>query len=457
MKLRRLQFISVFFASGACFSAAHAQEQKTDIYSAFDEQEKIQHEKRDAGAESVAHAIRAALVHDPRIDIANSRLGAAKADRFRAFGQFLPDIEASASYTNADLRSQTLPTLVDRDGTTIGLVASQPVFQGLSALNRLRESRSRFTQSDFALLAARQGTALQAARAHASVVLARAIVEHRIDNLSLLNRQFEITDRRMKAGAQSRTGVEQARMRRAQAQVDLAQARAVLADREAAYERIIGHAPPPNLDGQFNEKIIDFASLEDAQSAAMANNPTLNAARASVKAVEHAKNAAKGDFAPKLSVEGSYFKRFGQNSLMTAQDEEYQLVARMRMPIFRQGRNIAAIRSAGASISEEHGLMVNTQLAIEEAVTRSWWQIFEVKARRIAAGSGIEAAALSVKGLQMEYEAGRRTVIDVLNGQRDLVIASINLSQAEFDLAVSQYELAAATGLILGYADETTY
>lgn len=449
----RKSIVSLFALSAGNMQLACASDDALNVYAAFVEKEVIA-DPKEVG-ETVSVAIEAALNHNPRVNIADAQLDAARAERLRAFGRFLPDIAASASYTNDDLRSSTLQTLQERDGTTVGITASQPIFQGLSVLNRFREAKARLSQSDFALLAARQETALEAARTHAGTVLARAIVDHRIENLNLVTRQLEITEKRMKAGAQSRTGVEQARMRQAQARVDLAQARAVLAEREAAYERVIGRTPPPDLVSDNSARAVAFESLDDARSMAIEGNPSLNAARQAVKAVEHAKSAAKGDFAPTLALEGSYFKRFGEdNVLAPQQDEEYQLVARMRMPIFQQGRNIAGLRSAEATVSEQRGQMTNTQLGVNESVARSWRQFSEVTARRIAANSGIDAAALSVKGLQIEYEAGQRTVIDVLDGQRDLVNAYINLSQAEHDYVVAQYELATATGLILGYIGE---
>ncbi len=399
--------------------------------------------------ETVVAAIKAALGHNPQIDFAQSQRRTAKAEQFRALGQFMPEIEATASYANDSWRSQTLQTLQDRDGATVGVTAVQPVFQGLATINRFREARAKLNESDFTLLAARQQTALDAARAHAGVILGRAIVAHRLENLLLVQRQLAVADKRQKAGAQSRTGVEQARMRMAQAQVDLGQARASLAEREAAYVRITGRQAPAEFSPDNVERIGALASLDEALDLAREFNPTVNAAEASWKAAKHAKNAAIGDFAPRLTIEGSYYRRLGEDQLMAAQDEEYQVVARMRMPIFRQGRNIAGLQSAGASVSAEQAQMVTTRLAVDETVMRNWRQLAEAETKRIAAKQGIEAAMQSVKGLELEYEAGQRSVIDVLDGQRDLVQAQISLSQAEFDVRIGQYELAAATGFIL--------
>lgn len=398
-----------------------------------------------ASGETVQDAMKAALSFAPQLDIAHSQQKAAGAEKFRALGGFLPNVEASVAYTDDDWRSSTLSTLEDRNGTTFGLTASQPVFQGLSAVNRYRAARSRYTQASHGVLSAREQIALEAAQTHAAVVLARAIVAHRIENLTLVGKQYEAAERRMKAGAQSRTGVEQARMRQAQAQVDLGQARAILAQREAAYERITGRTPPPEMAADPSTDKYGLDNLQDALDVAIADNPSLNAARAGAKAARLDKHAARGDFAPQLSVEGNYFRRYGDDDV-AGEDEEYQIVARVRVPIFAQGRNVANLRSSSATAAQERARLTGSRLAVQETVARSWRQLGEAEARKIAAAMAIEAASLSVRGLQIEYEAGRRTLIDVLDGQRDLVTANISLSQAEHDYRATLYELAAVTG-----------
>ncbi len=399
--------------------------------------------------ETVVDAIKTALANNPQIEISKSRLDAAKADRFAALGQFLPDVQVTAAYSDESWRSESLQTLQDRDGTTFGVTAVQPLSQGLTTFNRYRSARARASQADLSFLSVRQQVAFNAAQAHAAVVLAREIVEHRISNLALLNRQFEIVSKRAEAGAQGRTGVEQARVRRAQAQVDLGAARAALAQSEAAYQRITGRETPAQFVADDDDRDRTPETLDGSIDLAREYNPAVNASEAGFKAAKFSKGAALGDFAPKVTLEGSYFKRFGADPTLMQEDEEYQLVARLRMPIFNQGRNIADLRSARASERQARAELDSTRLAVDEIVMRSWRQLTEAEIRRVAARQGIEAAEQSVKGLQLEYEAGQRTVIDVLDGQRDLVQAQIGLSEAEFDVRVSQYELAAATGSIL--------
>ncbi|MAW82419.1 MAG: hypothetical protein CMI63_19450 [Parvularcula sp.] len=453
----RIRFLSVLCVLAlAPVRVSYADDTVGSVYDAFEGAAPIDLEAQ--GPETVIGTVRDALRQDPELRAADARKAAAKADRFRALGGFLPDIEATASYTDDRWRSDGFEFRNESEGATVGVTAVQPLFQGLSAINRFRAARARVSQSELALLSALQQTALEAARAHAGVILAREIVDHRIENMGLVNQQLTVTDKRAQAGAQSRTGVEQARMRLAQAQVNLGEARANLARAEAAYARITGHAPAADLVADDSDLGSLFASIEDALTIARENNPAIAAADAAAKAARHDKSAAAGAIAPQLTLEGSYFKRYGADPLIASQeDEEYQLVARMRMPIFRQGNNIANVRSANASIVQQEAQTTATLLAVEEIVRRAWGQLTQAKARRTAAQSGIEAARQSVRGLDMEYSAGQRSVIDVLDGQRDLVIAQINASQAEYEVRVSQYELAAATGTIFDAFVETLH
>ncbi len=410
-----------------------------------------------ASGAGVGLAVAQALARNPQIALAASDVAAARADRFGAVGGFLPRIEAWATYTDAALRNDSINAFQETDGLSTGVTFSQPVFQGFTAVNRYREAKARLLQSELTEAQTRELVALDAARAHAAVTLARRIALHRTENLRLVARQLEIAAARMKAGAQSRTGVEQARMRKAQAQVLLQQANARRAAEEAAYRRVVGAPPADVLDEDGAEDAFGLRSLNEALAVAAQENPFLVAAEKSLAAAKYAKRAAKGDFSPSVSIDGSYVNRAnGSQAALGRQDTEYQLLARMRVPIFDQGRNIAALRRASADSQRQAAQLADARLAVEETVSRTWMEIEAARLRVAAALEAREAAALSVKGLQLEYTAGRRSVIDVLDGQRDLVDAEISLSQAAFDLRAARYEIAATAGRLAGAARATS-
>ena len=400
-----------------------------------------------AEAENVAEAIAFAMNHDPRAELAEAATKLARSDAVSQLSGFLPTIEGTVSYTDDGFRSSSLDTLQERDGTTLGVTVSQPVFQAFSDINRYRAARKGVEQQEYLEVDTRNQIALSAARAHAATIFYRDVVGSRNGNIKLLSHQHEVARRRMEAGAQSKTGVEQALMRRDQAIVDLEQTRATLVSSEAAYQRIIGHRPPENLTLDDGHLFDNFDALETAIGAGLQNSPVLNAARYGADAAHLGVAAAKGDFGPKLFVEGSYLNRLRQQSGLV-QEDEYQVVARMRVPIFSGGRNIGGYRRASARYAQSKAEYTNASLALRETIERSWRQMQIAKTRGTIAARAVNSAENAVKGLEIEYEAGRRNVIDVLDGQRDLVNAQIGRSQADYDYRMAGYELLATIGVL---------
>ncbi len=408
-----------------------------------------------AASESVGEAIRAALAYDPALRVAEAGIAQASAARLRAAGQFLPDVEASLTYTDESWQRASVPAaaIANRGGTTLEITARQPLFQGFSTFNRFRAERSRYAAAEWLYEAERLSTALEAASAHAEVVFATEILRHRQSNLALVRQQQTIAEKRQAAGAQSRTGVEQARLRVAQAEIDLAAARAELARRQARYTRLTGRSRDANFAPDMIKPLDEGATLETVFAHVRGQNPFVQAAEAGWEGAKYGVAAARGSFAPSVTLEGSYLQYQDDLDpglgLAGVGDEDLRVVARLTLPIGSQNNNRAALRSAKAQLASEKAQARTVLLEAEERAVQFWHQRAEAALRREAAAAGVKAAADAVRGLQLEYSAGQRTVIDVLDSQRDLVQAEIAASRADLDYRLSHYELAAVTGALI--------
>ncbi len=406
-----------------------------------------------AQAQTVDEAIVAALKHSPQIEIGEANTASARADRFGAVGRLLPSVSANISASSEDWRSQDLNRLQAEDGITYSLEFSQPIFQGGSALYGLRDANSSVVAQSFFESESRQLVAQSAATAHAALTLDRDIVRHRTKSLDLLLQQVDFTDRRREAGAESLIAVSQARSRMEQEKAELARAEARLAASEAAYARQTGRpADGPLIPDE--ERIEDeIQSLADAIAKALDSNPRLQASDALVTAAEHGRRSARGELAPKLSLDGQYQvydldeSAFLSNAGREA--NEFQLVARLRIPLFQQGQNYSGLQSARVRVAREQAARRETRLALEEAVTANWTTLVAASSAISAAQSAVEASEIVVEGQQAEYRSGSANIQDVLDGQRDLVFARISLSQAEFDYRRARYELLATVGRLI--------
>lgn len=410
-----------------------------------------------AGAQTVEEAIAEALKYSPQIVIGEADTDAAIADRFRAFGQLLPSVSATISASDESWRSDGLNRLRADDGVSYSFEFSQPLFQSGSALYGLRDANSSVTAQRFFERENRQVVAQSAAAAHAALTLSRDIVKHRTRSLSLLQQQVDFTDRRREAGAESLIAVSQARSRMQQEKAELVRAEAQLAAAEAAYERQTGRVATALLVPDDKKIEDDIISLADAIAQAMKTNPRLRASDALVDAAKHGRRSARGELGPSLSLDGQYNAYELEDSAFAAgvsrESNEFQLVARLRIPLFQQGQNYSGVQSARARLNRENAARLEARLALEETVTSAWNALVGAAAAIEAAQAAVDASEIVVEGQQAEYRAGSTSIQDVLDGQRDLVLARISLSQAEFDYRNGRYELLAIVDRLIASAD----
>ena len=400
-----------------------------------------------AAAQTVDDAIQAALRFSPQIAIGEADTDAAKAEQFGAIGELLPSVSATITAGEERWRSDELERLRAEDGVTYSLEFSQPLFQGGSAYFGVKDALASTQAQRLLERENRQTVAEAAATAHASLVLDREIVSHRTKSLDLLMQQVTITNRRREAGAESLIAVSQARSRMEQERAELVRAQASLGVSEANYVRQTGEIPSAIMVPDTDRISDEMISLADAVAQALKANPGLLARDDLVTAARHGRNSARGRLGPTLSLDGQYNAYDLDSSAATPgvrqEPNEFQLVARLRMPIFQKGQNYSGLQSARARLARENAARRDARLAVEEAVTANWNTLQSAAAAIEAAEAAVEASEIVVEGQQAEYSAGRTGIQDVLDGQRDLVFARITLSQAEFDYRRARYGLLA--------------
>lgn len=400
-----------------------------------------------SAAQTVEDAIQAALRHSPQITIGEAETEAAKAVQFGALGELLPNVSATVSAGQERWRSDELERLRAEDGMTYSLEFSQPVFQGGSAYYGLKDARASTQAQRLFEKENRQIVAQSAATAHAALMLDREIVGHRTRSLDLLMQQVAITDRRREAGAESLIAVSQARSRMEQERAELVRAQAGLAVSEATFLRQTGEVPSQVLVPDTMRIDADMISAADAIAQALKSNPGLLARDDLVSAARHGRRSAQGKLAPTLSLDGQYNAYDLDSSAFTPgvrqEANEFQLVAKLRVPLFQKGQNYSGLKTARARLARENAARRDVRLAVEEAVTGNWNTLQSAAAAINAAEAAVEASEIVVEGQQAEYSAGRTGIQDVLDGQRDLVFARISLSQAEFDYRRARYSLLA--------------
>jgi outer membrane protein len=118
----------------------------------------------------------------------------------------------------------------------------------------------------------------------------------------------------------------------------------------------------------------------------------------------------------------------------------------LSLPLFQGGRPAAQQRQAQARASAAQEQVVEVERAII-AQARSAFASYRAAQEIIQSSeTAVSAAALSLEGVRAENTVGNRTILDILDAERELLNARVQLVQAQRNAYVAGFSLLAAVG-----------
>lgn len=396
-------------------------------------------------AESLEEAMGAAYAVNPGLKAERSRYQATNQGVWTARSDFLPTLTGSYVGENNAFRNTRNTNSSDRSVFhEFGVSASQTLFQGFAGVNRLNQAHEEALSGRNQLIGAEQSLLFNTADAYLRVVRDRGILAHLRAYTRVVQREVNAARARYKSGDATRTDIEQALARLAEAQGNSDQAVGDLEASEALYARLTGKEPG-KLGWPGIPKAIEPAGLEDAITVAYQNNPSIRAATADARAARFAARAAVGDMLPRVDLESGWSNGFKGN-LGNRDQEDFRVGVRVTAPFFTGGRNIASVKRAKFTAEQEEFELDDTQQIIRENVIRAMKQRAAARLRAKAGLRAIEANKRAVKGLQVEFDSGQRSLLDVLDGERELLLSRMDHVRSQYDSKIADFFLLANIG-----------
>ncbi|MBN9671783.1 TolC family outer membrane protein [Roseibium aggregatum] len=395
-------------------------------------------------AQSLEEAMASAYAVNPGLKAERSRYQATNQGIWTARSEFLPTV--TGSYL-ADHNAYRYDRSASRDRTfthEFNLSLSQTLFQGFAGVNRLNQAHEEANSGRSQLIGAEQTLLYNTADAYLRVVRDRAVLNHLRAYTNVVHREVTAARERFRSGDATRTDIEQALARLAEAQGNSDQAAGDLEASEALYERLTGQEPG-KLGWPGIPKALEPAGLSEAITIALQNNPSIRAATADARAARFAARASVGDMLPSVSLESEWQTGFS-DSLDNQDEEDFRVGLRVSAPLFTGGRNIASVKRARFTAQQQEYQLDDTQQVIRENVIRAMTQRTASRLRAKAGQRAIGANDRAAKGLQIEFESGQRTLMDVLDGQRELLSSKVDYVNARYDARLADFFLLANIG-----------
>lgn len=406
----------------------------------------------DAHAEDLREALVKAYRSNPTLQAAraNQRANDENVPIEKAAGR--PSLGIDAQYTEYAKQSSSNFIAPSRQLTANGTLAV-PIYSGGAVKNSVRAAERRVDAGQADLRGTESSVFSQVVAAFMDVIRTDAVVGLNRNNVEVLEVNLRATSDRYEIGDLTRTDVAQSEARLAVARSDLRIAEANLVSARELYIQVVGSAPgelaaPPALPGL-------PATPEEAVEAALDHNPDILAARERSKAAGYDIDVAGSGRLPRLEAFGTgayqdYLGSLGTSDIpgLVIQQAETtaQVGVRASIPIFQGGRPAAQRRQAQALA----GAAMETEIGTERDViaqTRSAYSTWRAANEVIISGQAeVDAATLSLEGVRAENSVGNRTVLDVLDAERELLNSQVRLVNARREAYVAGFTLLAAMG-----------
>lgn len=379
-----------------------------------------------------------------------------------------PTAGSQAAYTENFLRSANSFTAPLRQ-VTAGISLTVPIYQGGAVRNAIKAARTRVEAGQANLRGTEASIFSAVVAAYLDVIQNEIIMDLQQTNANVLKVNLQATRDRFEIGDLTRTDVAQSEARLSIALSDFETARANLIRSRENYIALVGVEPgllqlPPPLPNLPE-------TAEQAVDIALDNNPDLESTKENIKAAEYDIQTAKGAVMPRVEIyaQGGYANFLGtlggNSNLASSNFIQEQSTAetgvRATFPLYQGGAPGARIRQAQARTGQAKEAHIATERDVIAQTRAAFSSYIAAQEVIVSSQKAIEANSLALEGVRAENSVGNRTVLDILDAERELLNARVLLVQAQRSAYVAGFTLLAAMGMAeardLGFEEETLY
>lgn len=394
-------------------------------------------------AESLRDAVRAAVTTNPSVHAASDEARASAYDLLQLQSEFQPEVllYGEAGAQRVDDPGSIAPADNDRTkfAREIGLNAELVLFDGARRANLVYANAARVDGSIFRLLDASETMALNATEVYIDVYRHLLLLDAAQRNLARhrdIGRKVVDLVEGGKLPLSDRLQVED-RIRASQLLIIDIERR--LRDADARFERIVGRkrrgglsVPVPN---------VHVASLAQFLDTAVAESYRVRIAGIEIDKAEYEREAGEADRKPRITLNAGVRHGVDLDGVSGSETDTF-VGLRMNWVLHKGGRsarNRSMIERRNKAISERHVAIRD----VRELAERTWnaHQANLDRARVLDVQLAVNRRL--VEQFETEFEAGARTLLDLLEVERATFEVEFEKTSADSSLAFSRYRLLA--------------
>ena len=388
---------------------------------------------------------------NPTLAAAAANLRAVQETRPQAIAGLLPVISADGSYS----RKRFKPRNPSEDATfSNDKIASLDLVQPLFRFDRwiqLKQSDSEIAAAEAEFVAAQQDLMVKIAERYFKVLDAEDNVEFAKAEKSSIGRQLEQATQRFEVGLIAITDVTSA-----QARYDLSTSQEIrviseLVQAKDSLREIAGryYDDLAKLKPDLELVAPDPSTPEDWIDKAMQQNLQVLAAQANSETARQEIRRQRAGHLPTLDMNASI--RYIDNEfggLTPVRRDDSEIGVQLRIPIYEGGLVNSRTREARDRFQQSSDQLEQAVREAELGTRNAFRSVLTDIAQVNALQQSVKSTKIAVEGEEAGHEVGTRTIVDVLNAQREYYLAVLNYARARYLYVVDQLRLKRAAGIL---------
>ena len=410
-------------------------------------------------AMDLAQTYELALLNDPTLKAARAQRDAVREVKPQAVARLLPllsvqgsgDYVDSRSVTNSEIESSFFTSRIEsykEGGFSVNL--NQPVFHW-DYWARLFQTDYEIGQAEAQYKAAEQELMVRAAQAYFGVLTAQDDLKFKTAEKIAIGRQLEQAQQRFDVGLIAITDVYEA-----QAGYDQARSEEIFALNEVdnAKERLREIIGEQAVQLAVLAKDIPLeppapSDIDEWSSAAQKQNYEVIAAQNSAEVAHRNVDIQQSGHYPTLDIVGSFGINESESQVGLTR-ENGTVGLQLNVPLFEGGGVLSRTRQAAHSYTQAKDELVKARRAVSRQVKDAYRGVISTIARVKALKAAVKSSESSLEATEAGFEVGTRTMVDVLNVQRDLFRAKSAYANSRYDYILNGFLLKQASSIMSG-------
>lgn len=330
------------------------------------------------------------------------------------------------------------------------LKLTQNIFNGFSTTHKMNYQEARIMAAAHHYVENANDIAFQMVGAYIDLIRSYKLLQIAKENVAINKKIYEDVQSLYEQGLTNKSEMTKINASLSLANSNLTVNQNNTIDKEARFKRLFGRSV--NV-GTLEMPRLDFAmpeSKERATQIAITNNPSLIVSNFNIKGAQEIYKQKQSKFYPIIDLEfEQIYNDYKNSNKWDSQDDRQRAYVVMNWNLFNGLADVADVQKSKSTINREVEILRDLKRQTIEGLELSW-NAYEMIGKQLKdLETYYENSEETLESYQSEYEMGRRTLLDLLSAQNDLVSSKTQIVNAQMDKLYSQYRILDAMGMMV--------